>query len=367
MGQTVMPGHWLLVFGRWVFSEAVMSIVIEPTIGDMRIEWSEAAGNSAARLRARVRGYIAFWTIVAISPISFTGWQQDQCESPIQRSSSMTPASRIRLVLILLVLGLGAGYLYGRAQPVLFRSAAVLQVVPPRVPDTILKPTTTASIADRLRAIEATILSRTRLEKLIKEFDLYPDLQKTQIMEDVVARMRRDVSTAALKADVFQVQYTGENPITVMKVTERLASLFLEETQRDAQRRGEGTSAFIESELEDAARRLTAVSAELERAGHSPAAMPKRLELEVMQNRYKELITRREDARTNVNLQRRQIGEQFVLLDRAQVSQRPIGPPLMVFTLGGGAVGLTVGLLILLGLYLRRFIGRGRDVAGATA
>jgi hypothetical protein len=43
-------------------------------------------------------------------------------------------------------------------------------------------------------------------------------------MEDIVAQMRRDISTAPLKGDVFQVQYTGVNPVIVMKVTERLAS-----------------------------------------------------------------------------------------------------------------------------------------------
>jgi len=278
----------------------------------------------------------------------------------------MTIASRVRLVLILLVIGLGAGYLYGRAQPLLYRSAAIIQVVPPRIPETVSKVTTTVPVADRLRAMEASILSRTKLEQLIKDFNLYPELQKTLIIEEVVARMRSDISTAALKGDIVQVQYIGTEPVTVMKVTERLASLFLEESQRDGQRRVDGTRSYFEAEVEEAARRLTEVNADLERAGHGAAALPKRLELEVMQNIYKDLITRREEAMRARNLQRRQIGEQFVLIDRAQVPQTPIGPSRGAFVLGGGAVGLGVAVMILVGLYLRRFIGRG-DVAGATA
>ena len=168
----------------------------------------------------------------------------------------MSAASSIRLMLILSVVGLGAGYLYGRAQPVLYRSSAIIQVVPPRVPDTIMKASTPMSLTDRLRATEATILSRTRLEHLVKEFNLYPEEQKTEIMEDIMARMRRDISTAPLKGDVFQVQYTGRNPVTVMKVTERLASLFLEESLKDGTRRAEGTRSFLEAEVEETARRL---------------------------------------------------------------------------------------------------------------
>jgi len=359
-----MPGKWLLAFARLVFSPAAISAVIEPTIGDMRIEWSDPDADASAKVRAKVRGYVAFWTIVAISPIAFSRWSG----SPeIQRSNGMSAASSIRLMLILSVVGLGTGYLYGRAQPVLYRSAAVIQVVPPRIPDTIMKASTPIPISDRLRATEATILGRTRLEKLIKEFNLYPEQQKTEIMENIVSRMRSDISTAALKGDVVQVQYTGGDPVTVMKVTERLASLFLEESLKDGQRRAEGTSSFLEAEVEETARRLAEVNADLERAGRGASAMPKRLELEVLQNRYKELVTRREEAAAATNMQRRQIGEQFVLLDPARLPQLPIGPPLRVYILGGGAAGIGVAGLILLGSFLRRFFGRRGDVAGATA
>jgi uncharacterized protein involved in exopolysaccharide biosynthesis len=359
-----MPGKWLLVFARLVFSPAAISAVIEPTIGDMRIEWSDPDADASAKVRARLRGYIAFWTIVAISPIAFPRWS---ASPEIQRSNGMSAASSIRLMLILSVVGLGAGYLYGRAQPVLYRSVAVIRVVQPRVPEAFMKASTPISLSDRLRATEATILSRTRLEHIVKEFKLYPEEQKTEVMEDIVARMRRDIATAPLKGDVFQVQYTGGIPVTVMKVTERLASLFLEESVKDGQRRAEGTSSFLESEVEETARRLAEVNADLERAGRGASAMPKRLELEVLQNRYKELITRREEASATVNLQRRQMGEQFVLLDPAQVPKLPIGSPPYVFTLGGGAVGLGVALLILLGSFLRRFSGGRGDIEGAPA
>ena len=186
-------------------------------------------------------------------------------------------------------------------------------------------------------------------------------------MEDIVARMRRDIRTAPLKGDVFQVQYTGENPVTVMKVTERLASLFLEESLKDGQRRAEGTVSFLEARIKETAERLVAVNAEIERAGPNASSLPKRLELEVIQNIYKNLLMQREEGLGAQSLQRRQIGEQFVLLDPARVAQRPIGPPPYVYTLGGGAAGLGVAVLILLVSFTRRYIGRRGDVAGATA
>ena len=50
MGQTVMPGKWLLAFARLVFSPAAISAVIEPTIGDMRIEWSDPDADASAKV-----------------------------------------------------------------------------------------------------------------------------------------------------------------------------------------------------------------------------------------------------------------------------------------------------------------------------
>ena len=136
---------------------------------------------------------------------------------------------------------------FARLLPDEYKSQATIQVVTPRVPDAILKESTRASLNDRLSATAASILSRTRLEHLVKEFNLYPEQQKTEVMEDIVARMRRDIRTAPVKGDVFQVQYTGRHPVTVMKVTERLAALFVEESLKDGQRRAEGTSSFVES------------------------------------------------------------------------------------------------------------------------
>jgi len=152
---------------------------------------------------------------------------------------------------------------FARLLPDEYRSVATIQVVPPRVPEAIMKETRTASLTDRLRATEAMIFSRTRLEHLVKEFNLYPEQQKTEIMEDIVARMRRDIKSAPLKGDVFQVQYTGRHPVTVMKVTERLAALFLEESLKDGQRRAEGTSSFVQSEVEEKHRQLLEIEEKL--------------------------------------------------------------------------------------------------------
>jgi hypothetical protein len=41
------------------------------------------------------------------------------------------------------------------------------------VPESIVRPTVTVDVAERLQTISQLILSRTRLERIIEEFNLY--------------------------------------------------------------------------------------------------------------------------------------------------------------------------------------------------
>src|SRR5689334_5182994 len=75
-------------------------------------------------------------------------------------------------------------------------------------------------------------------------------------MEDVVERMRGSIAVQVVKGDAFRVSFTSNEARTAMRVTERLASLFIEENLRDREVLAEGTNQFLEAQLEDARRRL---------------------------------------------------------------------------------------------------------------
>ena len=137
-----------------------------------------------------------------------------------------------------------------------YRSETVLLVVPQRVPEAYVRPTVTTRIEDRLQTIAQQILSRTRLERIIQDFNLYAEERQTEIMEDIVEDMRRDIELQVVRGDSFRVSYVGHDPRMVMRVTERLAGLFIEENLREREVQAEGTNQFLQAQLEDARRRL---------------------------------------------------------------------------------------------------------------
>ena len=64
---------------------------------------------------------------------------------------------------------------------------------------------------------------------------------------NVVERMRHDITVETVKGDAFRVSYVSGDPQAAMKVTDRLASLFIEENLRDREVLADGTNQFIEA------------------------------------------------------------------------------------------------------------------------
>ena len=147
----------------------------------------------------------------------------------------------------------------------LYRSDTVILVVPQQVPEAYVKSTVTATVADRLQSISQQILSRTRLERIILDLNLYEQERKTGIMEDIVDAMRSSIGVDTVRGDSFRVSFTNQDPRVAMRVTERLGSLFIDESLRDREVLAEGTNQFLEAQLEDARRQLIDNEKRLER------------------------------------------------------------------------------------------------------
>jgi hypothetical protein len=65
---------------------------------------------------------------------------------------------------------------------------------------------------------------------------------------------------------------------------------------------------------------------------------------DTLQKVYADLLAKNQESKVAANLERRQIGEQFKLLDPARLPQRPISPNRPMINLMGALVGLALGV-----------------------
>ena len=198
-------------------------------------------------------------------------------------------ARRWFIIVPFIVVALG-GVVYAQLQPNRYRAQTAILIVPQQVPTNFVQSTVTTMLADRLRMISQQILSRTRLERVIEEFNLYPQMRANRIMEDVIEQMRRDIkldiaASRDRRADsgAFTVAFESDNARTALLVTERLASLFIRENLEDRAVLADATSQFLDAQLEEARRRLLDHEKKLENyrlrnAGSLPTQVPSNLQ-----------------------------------------------------------------------------------------
>lgn len=184
-------------------------------------------------------------------------------------------------------------FVYSYRLPDRYRAETTILVVPQRVPQDLVRSTVNAMVEDRVQMISQQILSRSRLERIVQEFNLYEQERKSLIMEDIIERMRtRDVSINVLAnprrnasdATSFRIGFESSQARTAVQVAERLANLFVQENLEDRELMADSTNQFLQAQLEDARRRLVEHEKKLEEfrqrnAGRLPSQMQSNLQM----------------------------------------------------------------------------------------
>jgi polysaccharide chain length determinant protein (PEP-CTERM system associated) len=192
------------------------------------------------------------------------------------------PRRRPLHVLIPFVLVTAAAVAAGFMAEKQYLSSTLILVEKQKVPDSFVPRVAREEPARRLLTIRQEILSRTRLERILKELDPYPESAGRVPLTTLVEKMRDTADINVKGDDAFSVEYVHRDPQMAMRVADRLATLFIEETLRAQESRTADATEFIESQLEEARRQLETREQALrrfkeERMGSLPEQTPTNL------------------------------------------------------------------------------------------
>lgn len=190
--------------------------------------------------------------------------------------ASVLPILRRRLWVVLIppAVMLFAALVYSSTVKNLYQSDMLIAIIPQRVPDEFVRSTVTLRADERLDEISVLVMSRTNLEQMITEMELYRDELANSPMTDVVATMRKDL-VVGLEAQrrgprglepphAFHIRFTYTNPQTAALVTQRIGAMFVEQNTKGRGALAAATNNFLESELDEARNRLEAQERRLE-------------------------------------------------------------------------------------------------------
>ena len=189
----------------------------------------------------------------------------------------LSPEHYLRVILHRkwLVLGVfavvsAATYAVASRLPNIYSSETLILVDPQKVPDSYVRATVTGDVRNRLGTLSQQILSATRLQRIIETLNLYPEERKNRAREDVITKMRSDINVnvisdygASQDLQAFRISYSGSDPQLVARVTNDLASLFIEENLKAREQQATGTTEFLENQLEGTRKDLETQEAKL--------------------------------------------------------------------------------------------------------
>jgi len=153
----------------------------------------------------------------------------------------------ITVLLLSLPVGLGV---YLRT-PKVYQSSSLLSYQQQKINPNRMSPDVESKIGDIVNTLSQIVTSRTNLEKIIKELDLYPKQREQLPIEDVIEMFRKQIDIKpSSRGDTFTISFSGGQPEKVVRVTNAIAAKFIEENLKYRQERAMDTSLYTNQELQ---------------------------------------------------------------------------------------------------------------------
>jgi protein tyrosine kinase modulator len=226
------------------------------------------------------------------------------------------------LIIIPFCLSMLAGIYLSFTLPKIYSAETLILVEPQRVPTDYVHSIVATDIESRIRTIKEQVMSRTNLEKIINQFNLFPEPKyKNMYMEDkiksVVGRISLRVTSAGRRqnTDSFSISYKDKDPEKVMRIANALASYFIDENLKAREIQALGTSSFLDEELNSIRKELVAQELKLKEYREKyMGGLPEQLEsnLRILDRLQEQLNTRQvslADARNRLAMIKSQISE----------------------------------------------------------
>jgi succinoglycan biosynthesis transport protein ExoP len=213
---------------------------------------------------------------------------------------------KVLIITTTLALGMAVSVVAYRI-PNQYQATTSIMVDPGKVPESYVKSTATIDANQRLAILQERILSETRLGQVADELGLYRSMKATKTQEQITSMMRTKIAidstttappARALKS--FNVSFTSPSPVIAAKMSNRLASLFIEENLKVREQQVVGTADFFDGQLQKAKEDVDEKAQKLaELKAHYAAELPEAQNLHLQALTSAQLASREEADATS--------------------------------------------------------------------
>jgi len=155
--------------------------------------------------------------------------------------------------------------------PPTYKSSSTILIEAQEVPADLIQSTVTSFAAQRIQVISQRIMTRTNLVEIMDEYGLYKDDRKRKTIEEILGKMRSDISVNMITADVvdprtgrpaaatiaFTLSFNSESPVQAQKVAGEITTLFLNENLKSRTEKAAETYDFLTAEADRLKKEIT--------------------------------------------------------------------------------------------------------------
>ncbi|MCW8830074.1 MAG: Wzz/FepE/Etk N-terminal domain-containing protein [Gammaproteobacteria bacterium] len=219
--------------------------------------------------------------------------------------------------------------------PAIYKSSATILIEQQEIPRELVMSTVTSYASERIQTIQAQVMSRSNLFKIMDKFNLYEKKRKYKTSEEIVAQMRDDFDLEIISADVvdprtgrpsaatiaFSLSYKGESPAVVQRVASEFVQLYLNMNLQNRTAKAEETSAFFKEELVRSGKEISDLANELAVFKEENSSMLPELQMVNMR-----VLQRAESDIANINAKLRVLEETKYYLEGELEQINPDNP-----------------------------------------
>ncbi len=223
--------------------------------------------------------------------------------------------------------------------PPTYRSSATILIKEQEIPPELVTSTVTSFASQRIQTISQYVMARSNLLEIIDKYDLYQDKNDRMTTEEILAEMRENINLRMIDAQVvdprsgrptaatiaFALNFSGDDPGSVQKVTNELTSLYLAENLKERSEKASETYLFLTNETNRLNQEITDLETQLAFFKEKNAnALPELKELNLS------LMDRTDRDITDIDTQIRTLEERKIYLDAQLTQIKPYGSEMSV-------------------------------------
>lgn len=145
----------------------------------------------------------------------------------------------------------------------LYESSTVILIQDQKISEQYVKAAVDNSPDRYINTLTQQVLSRSRLEKIVVDMDLYPELRSRATMDEVIDHTRGNIQINVYGKESFRVTYLGEDPKVAQAVCSRLADIFITENSAKRTHDAEENMVFMDQQAREKKRKLEEIEEEL--------------------------------------------------------------------------------------------------------